>query len=159
MAAKNFSGTPLPNVWIPDAQANGIVGFDIDPSQPEINAKFNSTFELTGACSSPNCWYMGTDGHPAPNQFDLMSVVLHEVAHGLGPAEMAMWFGRPDPMSFLELREQLSRAHGRLLSAIRISVGVATTFADVFRFLCFLQGFVDRTAEEIEDPHFPGGPA
>jgi selenocysteine lyase/cysteine desulfurase len=73
-----------------------------------------------------------------------------EVAHGLGPAEMATWFGRAEPMSFLELRKQLSQRHGRLLSAIRISVGVATTFADVHRFLCFLQGFADRTAEEIE---------
>ena len=32
---------------------------------------------------------------------------------------------------------------------IRISVGVATNFADVYRFMCFLQGFVDRTVDEI----------
>ena len=36
-----------------------------------------------------------------------------------------------------------------LVAAIRISVGVATTFADVFRFMCFVQGFVDRSVEEI----------
>ena len=34
-------------------------------------------------------------------------------------------------------------------AAIRISVGVATNFADVYRFMCFLQGFVDRTVDEI----------
>ncbi len=77
-----------------------------------------------------------------------------EVAHGLGPDDMAEWFGRTEPMSFLELRDQLSRRRDRVLSAIRISVGVATTFADVYRFLCFLQGFVDVTAAEVGRPEF-----
>jgi selenocysteine lyase/cysteine desulfurase len=77
-----------------------------------------------------------------------------EVAHGLGGDEMAKWFGRAEPMSFLELREQLSREHDRILSAIRVSVGVATTFTDIYRFLCFLQGFVDRTAADIGRPEF-----
>jgi selenocysteine lyase/cysteine desulfurase len=75
-----------------------------------------------------------------------------EVAHGLGPGEMARWFGREDAMSFLELRDRLSLEHGRVLSAVRISVGVATNFADVYRFLCFLQQFADRTAAEIGAP-------
>ena len=39
-----------------------------------------------------------------------------------------------------------------LVAAIRISVGVATNFADVYRFMCFLQGFVDRTVDEIGQP-------
>jgi selenocysteine lyase/cysteine desulfurase len=72
-----------------------------------------------------------------------------EVAHGLGPGDMARWFGRADAMSFLELRDRLSAEHGHTLSAVRISVGVATNFADVYRFVCFLQGFADRTASEI----------
>ena len=37
-------------------------------------------------------------------------------------------------------------------AAIRISVGVATNFADVYRFMCFLQGFVDRTVDDIGRP-------
>jgi hypothetical protein len=28
-------------------------------------------------------------------------------------------------------------------------VGVATNFTDVFRFLCFMQSFVDRSTDEI----------
>ena len=43
-------------------------------------------------------------------------------------------------MSFLELRQQLLAERDLLVAAIRISVGVATNFADVFRFLCFVQG-------------------
>ena len=29
-------------------------------------------------------WYLGLDGHPESDQFDLVSVVLHEISHGLG---------------------------------------------------------------------------
>ena len=52
-------------------------------------------------------------------------------------------------MSFLELRQRLLADHDLLVAAIRVSVGVATNFADVYRFMCFMQGFVDRTVEEI----------
>lgn len=72
-----------------------------------------------------------------------------EVAHHLGAEDMVKWFARDEAMSFLELREQLLAERDLLVAAIRISVGVATNFSDVFRFMCFVQGFVDRTVEEI----------
>jgi selenocysteine lyase/cysteine desulfurase len=65
---------------------------------------------------------------------------------------MATWFGRAEPMSFLEFRDRLCRERGRLVSAVRISVGVATNFADIYRFMCFLQRFADRTVDEIGAP-------
>ncbi len=77
-----------------------------------------------------------------------------EVAHGLTADQMQPWFERAEPVSFLELREQLLAEYDRLVAAIRISVGVATNFTDVFRFMCFMQGFVDRTAEQIGEPEF-----
>ena len=52
-------------------------------------------------------------------------------------------------MSFLELRDRLLAEHDVLVGAVRVSVGVATNFADVYRFMCFMQGFVDRTVDEI----------
>jgi selenocysteine lyase/cysteine desulfurase len=73
-----------------------------------------------------------------------------EVAHGLGTNEMAKWFGGTEPMSTAELRDGLLREHDRVVAAIRVSVGVATNFADVYRFMCFLDGFVDATVEDIE---------
>jgi selenocysteine lyase/cysteine desulfurase len=72
-----------------------------------------------------------------------------EVAHGLGAREMRRWFERDEPMSFSDLREQLRTEFDVLVAAIRVSVGVATTFGDVYRLLCFLQSFVNRTVEEI----------
>ena len=58
-------------------------------------------------------------------------------------------------MSPADLRAGLLREHGRAVSAIRISVGVATNFSDVRRFMCFLQGFVDRTVDDIGDGRNP----
>jgi molybdenum cofactor sulfurtransferase len=77
-----------------------------------------------------------------------------EIAHHLGAAEMRKWFGRDEPMSFLELRECLDRELDRFVAAIRISVGVATNFADVYRFMCFVRMFVDRTVDEIARAEF-----
>jgi hypothetical protein len=45
------------------------------PAQFEINAYFNSSF--TG-------WFFGTGGNTPASQYDFMSVVLHELGHGLG---------------------------------------------------------------------------
>lgn len=72
-----------------------------------------------------------------------------EIANHLSPREMARWFHRDEPMSFLELRERLLAERDVVVGAIRISVGVATNFVDVYRFMCFMQGFVDRTFDEI----------
>jgi selenocysteine lyase/cysteine desulfurase len=72
-----------------------------------------------------------------------------EVAHHLSKAEMTKWFRRDLPVDFTELRDGLAREDERVVSAIRISVGVASNFADVYRFLCFLQAFVDRSVDEI----------
>ena len=81
-----------------------------------------------------------------------------EAAHRLGAEHMRKWFGLGKPMSYLELRDRIRIEHGRLPSAIRISVGVATNFADAYRFLCFLQGFVDRSVAEINQPAFAADP-
>lgn len=77
-----------------------------------------------------------------------------EVAHHLSAEAMRKWFTSDEPMSFLELRERLQAEHGLLVAAVRISVGVATTFVDVYRFLCFMQGFIDRTVDDIGSVEF-----
>jgi hypothetical protein len=40
------------------------------------------------------------------------------------------------------------------VAAARISVGVASTFADAYRFTRFLQQFVDQTATEVGQVEF-----
>jgi molybdenum cofactor sulfurtransferase len=84
-----------------------------------------------------------------------------ETAHHLGSDEMETWFGRSEPVWPDELRDGLIRQHDRVLSAVRVSLGLASNFADIYRFACFLQTFVDRTTHEIADIDLitTGGPS
>ena len=73
----NFSGAPMANTWYANALADALSDTDIDitPGDPEITATFNSTF---------TDWYFGLDANPPPGRFDFVTVVLHELGHGLG---------------------------------------------------------------------------
>ncbi len=72
---RDFSNAPQSSTWYPIALANKLSGADLNSAVQEINATFNSTF--------PD-WYLGTDGNTPLNKWDLVSVVLHELGHGLG---------------------------------------------------------------------------
>ena len=72
---KNFSGAPVKDTWYLYPLANKLAGVDLDPSSHDINAQFNSNFSR---------WYFGTDGKTPSDRYDFVSVVLHEIAHGLG---------------------------------------------------------------------------
>jgi hypothetical protein len=78
--AIRFTTNPAPggartNTWYPIALANKLGSKDYNGSTEEIDASFNSGF---------SAWYFGTDGKVGTNQWDFVSVVLHELAHGLG---------------------------------------------------------------------------
>lgn len=70
-----------------------------------------------------------------------------EIAHNLTRDEMASCFAG-DPLSFEQLFE-LAQKDGKSPSAIRISVGLVTNFADVYRFMRFIATFVNREVDEI----------
>jgi molybdenum cofactor sulfurtransferase len=78
-----------------------------------------------------------------------------EIAHHLGARELTEWFDRDEAATFDELRDGLLRDHGAQVGAIRVSLGAASSFGDVYRFMCFAQGFVDRTVGEIERTRAP----
>lgn len=71
---RNFPNAPKTNTWYPVALANKIAGYDLDTGIGDINARFNKDFT----------WYLGTDGICPRTKFDFVSVVLHELGHGLG---------------------------------------------------------------------------
>ena len=79
---RDFTGAPLPNTWYPQALANSLTGIDSDPATSDIRATFNSAIGTT--CSFPLVWYYGLDGAPPAGSLDFVSVVLHELGHGLG---------------------------------------------------------------------------
>jgi selenocysteine lyase/cysteine desulfurase len=67
-----------------------------------------------------------------------------EIAHNLTREEMAQAFDHSEPMSFNDFFDWARREHGRNPSTIRISVGIASNFADVYRFMNFLTSFIDK---------------
>ena len=61
--------------WYPDALADARAGSDQGEGQADILAEFNSGI---------SSWYFGTDGYTPSGKYDFVSLVLHEIAHGLG---------------------------------------------------------------------------
>ncbi len=76
---RNFSGATYANTWYAAALANTISGADLNGSEVEISASFNNNINISGLD-----WYYGTDGNTPSNRIDFVSVVLHEIGHGLG---------------------------------------------------------------------------
>ncbi|MDN5215016.1 leucine-rich repeat protein [Fulvivirgaceae bacterium BMA12] len=60
----------------PVALANALLERDLAPNEPDIRVRISSNFLIR--------YYYGTDGDPWPWQYDLVSVMLHEIGHGLG---------------------------------------------------------------------------
>lgn len=80
---RDFAGAPQAGTWYPMALANALTGVDNDPASPDINATFNSDVGTPG-CLAASGWYYGLDGNPPPGAFDFVSILLHELCHGLG---------------------------------------------------------------------------
>jgi len=58
----------------PMALSNALSGTDQNGATAEMDVAYNRIF----------AWYYGTDGNPPVDKVDFVSVVLHEIAHGLG---------------------------------------------------------------------------
>ncbi|MGB1577529.1 MAG: hypothetical protein ACPG9S_05895 [Flavobacteriales bacterium] len=70
----NFANAPFSDVYFPVANANQHAGADLNGADPEIYISVNQDAQ----------WYMGIDGETPSNQYDLVTVALHEIGHGLG---------------------------------------------------------------------------
>jgi|GEM_PF-1700353 len=79
---QNFANAPFSSTWYPVGLANALSGTDTS-SSPEIGARFNPRIGTSG-CLQSRVWYLGLDGNHGTNGIDLVSVLLHEFAHGLG---------------------------------------------------------------------------
>jgi molybdenum cofactor sulfurtransferase len=76
-----------------------------------------------------------------------------EVAHGITRENMAQCFvGRTGPVTFEECSETLRASTGKPPNTMRISLGLASNFADVFAFATFASRFVDVPADELPAP-------
>jgi len=72
----NFKNIPDKDLWYASALADSLSGEDIEPTIPEVTIRINST-------NGPML-YLGTDGNCPETKYDLETMILHEMAHGLG---------------------------------------------------------------------------
>ncbi|WP_460220562.1 T9SS type A sorting domain-containing protein [Psychroserpens sp. MEBiC05023] len=109
-----------PNTIYARALAEKLTNSEIGANSIDINCSF----------SSDTNWYFGTDANPAFTQFDFVSVVLHELGHGLGFAGFARLDG---PGTSGELR---------------ISTGLVTAFDN------FVENGAGISILDFSDPSF-----
>lgn len=72
-----------------------------------------------------------------------------EVAHHLERDEMACYFTGTPPSSFYAFYDLLHSTTGKTPSTIRVSLGLASNFEDVYRFMHFLSEFRNRRAAQL----------
>ncbi len=95
----DFPGANVPGTWYHAALSNSLAGVDLTPGPPDpglllppfnddIVAFFNANLGSPG-CLENSGWYYGLDNNQAPNEIDFLSVVTHEIGHGLGFQEFA----------------------------------------------------------------------
>jgi hypothetical protein len=70
---RDFTGAPVANTYYTAALANALSGTDLNGTTADMRISYSRAFS----------WYFGTDGNPG-SQIDFVSVVLHEICHGLG---------------------------------------------------------------------------
>jgi hypothetical protein len=79
---RDFIGAPRPRTWYVGPLADALAGMDLAPDEDDIDATFNSNFGTS--CAFPAGWYYGLDANPSFDDTDFVTVVLHELGHGLG---------------------------------------------------------------------------
>lgn len=93
---------PINNVWYPIAQASAIEGEDL-----LLGNQYGVEYDIrVNMNSSYGSWYYGTDANTPGGFIDFVTVVIHEIGHGLGftgsmsgdpDTEIAEW-GLGDPI-------------------------------------------------------------
>jgi hypothetical protein len=71
---RDFSNSAIKNVWYPPALAEAISGRNINDSNHELSITVNKNVS----------WSFSTNGTREPSKYDLKTVILHEIAHGIG---------------------------------------------------------------------------
>ena len=72
-----------------------------------------------------------------------------ELAHGLTEEDMAAAFENGERMTFEQFLSVLEDRDGKSAGAVRISMGLVSNFADVYKFWEFARSFIDQTAGEV----------
>jgi PA domain/FlgD Ig-like domain len=128
----DFAGAIRTGTWFVGAEANRLVGSDLDPADDDIVAQFNSIVG-TPTCLTARSWYYGFDGNEGATGLDLLPVLLHEFAHGLGFLTLtdetngSYFFGLPSIFDHF-LMDDVSNKHWvEMTPAERVASAINTT--------------------------------
>ncbi len=133
--AGDFPNAELRDTWYHIALANKLAGADLDPGPPgtsadDILATFNSG--LGGpSCLSGAGWYYGLDDRHG-TQTDLVTVLLHELAHGLGfsgfydKSTGAQFDGFPDVFGTYNFNTTFNKSWPQMTDAQRAAATIDT---------------------------------
>jgi PA domain len=117
----DFPGAEYPGMWYFASLAKHLSGTDLNPLTFDINAQF----------SSQTAWYHGTDNNEG-TLTDLLPVVLHELGHGLGFANLVneatgtLNGGLPDIYSQYTLDVDTNKIWNEMTNAERATSAVNT---------------------------------
>lgn len=76
---KDFANAPQDSVWYPSCLANSLAGSELNPGEADMDIYVNTNVN----------WYSDTLGNPGVGQYDLVTVMLHEMGHGLAFLSLA----------------------------------------------------------------------
>jgi selenocysteine lyase/cysteine desulfurase len=106
-------------------------GRPLSSSQVEQDAAAQQISLRTGCFCNPGC---GETAHAL--SYDMMRLAIQSAISG---------------MSFQEMNQVMQEQFAVTINAIRISVGLASNFADAERAISFLAGYRNRAAAEVGD--------
>ncbi|WP_332877534.1 PA domain-containing protein [Massilia sp. S19_KUP03_FR1] len=127
----DFLNAPRARTWYPSALASKLAGFDVTLGRvPHIFARFNSRLGLFDDCLPGSGFYLGLDRQFGTG-IDLVTVLLHEMAHGLGFQTFTddfsgtQLFGLPSIWDYYLVDNRLNRSWVSLNPAQRAASAVS----------------------------------
>ncbi len=131
--ARDFVGAPSASTWYVIALANKLNNSDLAPTLADIGAEFNSDVDNSTVLGT-NSWYYGLDGNTPTGDVDFVSVVLHELTHGLGFLSLvdlgsgAKFAGLNDAyMRHLDHHDAVQPKYPLMSDALRVSASTSLT--------------------------------
>lgn len=92
---KDFVGAPFDSTWYPTSLANSITGTELNVGEVDMDIFVNGAFS----------WYYGTDGLTPAGQYDFVSVIMHELGHGLGFTSLTKKDSTTGSIGFLQMSD------------------------------------------------------
>ena len=130
---RHTSGAPMVRVFGPlDTECRGatLAFYLLDPSGAPYDVdRMEELAGRRGISLRTGCFCNPGDG---------------EVAHHITPDDMAECFvGKAAPVTFTECRDIIRDTTGKMPNTMRVSLGIASNFADAYAFMSFAESFRD----------------